>query len=326
MQVRLSEGLSSVRFGYAPLSEVASSVRVLGDPKRSGWYRPWSDAVLRTVRPDDVELLQAVIPSPPRHWAPEFFFASVEKPDSGIARQLARLRKLSRDQLEDDITRAWARAGEPLPARAAALVRHDDAASQLSDAISRYWNAALEPLWPRMRAVIARERMKRARTVAQEGLLSGLAGLHPEVAVCSDRISINKRYTEGVYAPDVVRVVPSVFVWPRLAAVPDADGPDRMGLFFAPQGTAQVWRPKPRPPIRQPALCKLLGQTRAEILESLDVPASTTDLARVLERSPGNVNEHLADLQSGGLVTSWRHGRTVWYQQTSLGTRLIAGA
>jgi DNA-binding transcriptional ArsR family regulator len=323
IQVRLVEGLNSVRFGYSPLSEVASSVRVLGDRQRPGRYRPWSAAVRAGVEPEDLALLEAVIPSPPGHSAPAFFFTCASDPDAGIGVQLRRLRQLSSDRLRSDITVAWAAAGERLPSRADALLRRDDAADALAGAVSRYWNVAVHPLWRRMRAVIARERAYRARALARHGVLDALSGLHPEVSLAPELLSIDKPYLNRAYTADVVRLVPSVFVWPRLAAVPEADGRRRMALFFPPHGAERVWRTERR--AVQPALQRLLGRTRTEVLESLDVPASTTELARALGRSPGNVNEHLADLRSCGLVTSWRHGRTVWYQRTSLGTRLIAG-
>jgi DNA-binding transcriptional ArsR family regulator len=55
----------------------------------------------------------------------------------------------------------------------------------------------------------------------------------------------------------------------------------------------------------------LIGRTRAAILLRLDVPMTTTQLARGLHQSPSTVSEHLTVLRGNGLLISWRRASTV---------------
>jgi DNA-binding transcriptional ArsR family regulator len=55
----------------------------------------------------------------------------------------------------------------------------------------------------------------------------------------------------------------------------------------------------------------LIGRTRAAILLRLDVPMTTTQLARGLQQSPSTVSEHLTVLRGNGLLISWRRASTV---------------
>ena len=76
-----------------------------------------------------------------------------------------------------------------------------------------------------------------------------------------------------------------------------------------------------------PPVADLLGRSRAALLARLDLPLSTTQVARDLGLSVAAVSEHLSVLRRSGLVRSRRAGRQVLYQRTALGTDLLgAGA
>jgi DNA-binding transcriptional ArsR family regulator len=74
------------------------------------------------------------------------------------------------------------------------------------------------------------------------------------------------------------------------------------------------------------ALGRLLGATRAALLQQLDAPVSTTELARRLEMAAGGVSMHLRALRDAGLLTAERHGREVLYVRTELADELVAAA
>ena len=74
------------------------------------------------------------------------------------------------------------------------------------------------------------------------------------------------------------------------------------------------------------ALPDLIGRSRALILESLDVPRSTTTIARSLGLSLSTVSEHLSVLAGAGLLESRRDGQRVLYWRTMVGDLLVDGA
>jgi len=73
-------------------------------------------------------------------------------------------------------------------------------------------------------------------------------------------------------------------------------------------------------------LDSLIGRTRAAILRRLDVPMTTTQVARDLQQSPSTVSEHLTVLRGNGLLISWRAGRGVLYRRTPLASSLMAAS
>ena len=70
----------------------------------------------------------------------------------------------------------------------------------------------------------------------------------------------------------------------------------------------------------------MLGAGRAQLLELLDAPRSTTELARVAGLTPGGVSQHLAALRAAGLLTSRREGRSVLYMRTPVADALVTGS
>jgi DNA-binding transcriptional ArsR family regulator len=68
----------------------------------------------------------------------------------------------------------------------------------------------------------------------------------------------------------------------------------------------------------------VLGRTRADLLDELDVPASTTDLARRLALTPGAVSRHLTAVRAAGLLGAHRVGRRVLYARTKVAETLLA--
>ncbi|HVV23438.1 MAG TPA: winged helix-turn-helix domain-containing protein, partial [Pseudonocardiaceae bacterium] len=81
-----------------------------------------------------------------------------------------------------------------------------------------------------------------------------------------------------------------------------------------------LWTAGTRPPAG--SAVRLLGRTRAELLEALRSPATTTDLARAFGVTPSAVSQHLAVLRASGLVARERTGRHVLYLTTPLGVAL----
>jgi DNA-binding transcriptional ArsR family regulator len=115
-------------------------------------------------------------------------------------------------------------------------------------------------------------------------------------------------------------LVPSVFIWPGVAAFSDEPWPRT--IIYPARGVSALWEPSPAADAE--ALADLIGRSRARVLRGLADPASTTQLARALDLAPGAAGDHLAVLLRAGLVDRSRSGRSVLYWRTPLGDALAA--
>ncbi|MGO4535731.1 ArsR/SmtB family transcription factor [Leifsonia sp. 2MCAF36] len=110
--------------------------------------------------------------------------------------------------------------------------------------------------------------------------------------------------------------MPSLFS--RGIAAPSEPG--KPLLIYAARGHAAVWdSARGR---RAEGLDQLLGSRRSEVLQMLEKPASSTELARRLGLSVPTVNQHLKTLQHGRLLHTSRRGRYTVYERTQLGDAL----
>ena len=88
-----------------------------------------------------------------------------------------------------------------------------------------------------------------------------------------------------------------MFTWPNLIIGHEA--PDEFSLTYAARGVGRVWEGLPSTANPMGDLDSLIGRTRAAILRRLDVPMTTTHLARDLHQRPEG-----ADPASCGLCSS----------------------
>jgi DNA-binding transcriptional ArsR family regulator len=71
------------------------------------------------------------------------------------------------------------------------------------------------------------------------------------------------------------------------------------------------------------ALAKLVGTTRAAVLDAIDDGATTSGLARLLTTSSASISRHTAVLREAGLITTHRRGPAVEHVLTTLGRQLL---
>jgi DNA-binding MarR family transcriptional regulator len=193
----------------------------------------------------------------------------------------------------------------------------------LADLLDQCWHLLIAPHWPRLRDLLQADMLYRTQMLGDYGLERVLSELDPRAHWTGDALVIDapgagRRQLAGAG----LLLLPSVFVWPGLVAV--IDPPARPTLIYPARGIAELWQPAPTD--HSEALARLLGKTRAALLESLAEPASTHTLARRHDLAPSTVSEHLTVLHHTGLITRRRHRHTVIYQQAPLGTELADGA
>jgi DNA-binding transcriptional ArsR family regulator len=189
----------------------------------------------------------------------------------------------------------------------------------VADTLESAWHALVAPHWPQLRAICERDVIHRAGELGRGGWAAALDGLHQAVRWRGGGIEITR--FKGGSVPvggSGLTLVPSVFLWPRIAA--HYDDPWPKAIVYPARGSAALLEPaRQRPPA---ALAALLGRSRAALLTALAAPASTTQLARGNAMTTGAVGDHLAVLLNAGLVDRARDGRSVLYRRTPLGDAL----
>ena len=311
-----------VRFAISPLWETMTALRVLLEPHRRSYHLPWLDLVRADL--DRLDLWPLLVLSPRSGWAPDFLSPAPSGPGTDIADQLAQVRSTAPEQVAREVRRSMTeRSGEPAPEAAWRLL-DDPVATRgvLADVLEQCWQLLIAPHWPRLGDLLQADVLYRTQRLGDYGLERMLDDLDPRARWTGHTIAINGP-TAGRHRLDGagLLLMPSVFVWPDLTAV--IDPPARPTLVYPARGIAELWQPAPTR--QSDALARLLGRTRAALLESLAEPTSTHTLARRHGLAPSTVSEHLAALHDARLVARWRRRHAVLYQQTPLGTELAYG-
>jgi DNA-binding transcriptional ArsR family regulator len=311
-----------VRFAISPLWETMAALRVLLEPQRHRYNLPWLDAVRADL--DRLELWPLLVLSPQTGWTPDFLTPAPAGPGTDIASLLAQVRATPPELVVREVKQSLTqRSREPAPEAAWRLLDDPLATrAMLADLLEQCWQLLIAPHWPRLSDLLQADMLHRTQLLGDYGLERVLGELDHRArwtgeALVIDVPSAGRHELAGAG----LLLLPSVFVWPGLAAV--IDPPARPALIYPARGIAELWQPAPTN--HSQALARLLGQTRAALLESLAEPAATHTLARRHGLAPSTVSEHLTVLHHAGLITRRRHRHTVIYQQAPLGTEVANG-
>lgn len=308
--------LASVRFSVSPLIELWQSVRALQSPFAPALHSSWLVDARTRVRDLDCATLCAL--QPPRGHSLDF----VHPPPDGLAGELelelAQMVATPSDQIRQEIFQCYGDAGVPTALRGF-IESPDGAVRELGDLLRTYWRRVLAPHWERIRTALEGDVLYRAHQTAEGGIRALFCDIDHSVRYDDSRLSVDTTWSASLELHGRgLLLVPSVFVWPNVAVL-DA-GPWQPTLIYPARGSGLVWEPLAPPP---EALAALIGSRRAAILAMLDVPRSTTALARRLEVGPGSVSQHLAVLLDAGLIERHRIGRIVLYRRSPAGNVLV---
>ncbi|MEU3492961.1 DUF5937 family protein [Kitasatospora cineracea] len=319
-----AEDLVRSRFALSPAFELANLLRLLDrGGERSlppGWRERLRPAFLR-LRADPA--VRAALALHNEKFGADFIAIPPRGMDQTWADDLAAVLAAPPEPARAEIARCLAaRPDTDGPARA--VLAAPDAVRQVAEALDRTWHALLARDWPQLRALCERDVVHRAGELGQRGWAAALAGLHENVRWRDGGIEVPPFDAATTYSlrGAGLLLVPSVFVWPNVAAHHDEPWP--CTLIYPARGISALWEPGAAVP--PDALAALLGRSRARVLAALDTPASTTQLARSLHQTPGAVADHLAVLRAAGLLSRARAGRSVLYRRTPMGDALIGSA
>ncbi|MET7326752.1 metalloregulator ArsR/SmtB family transcription factor [Nonomuraea sp. NPDC005650] len=315
--------LAATRFAISPLSETVSALQQLAGRDRNPVHLRW----LRWARdelagaPLDLPRTRSLIVSDKLNW-PEFLVPAPQGAETSIEEDLAALRRTTARQVRVSLQRVFGdeppAAVAPLAARPAAGLRA--IAAELRAAHDRL----IAPHWSRIRAVLDADIAHRARRLAAGGAAKLFADLHPDLRWRDGQLTLGgprwQRELVVNRGPGGLVLMPVVLGSPYVLIKKNTS--TQTTVRYPARGAGTLWTAGTRPPAG--SVVRLLGRVRAELLEALRSPATTTDLARAFGVTPSAISQHLRVLHDCGLVARERSGRSVLYVTTSQGLSLSA--
>jgi DNA-binding transcriptional ArsR family regulator len=312
-------------FVISPLGEVVRFARALANPRtfsggiHAAWLRKHHSSLDQLRSNDGLRLLLALLALRSEYY-PDFLTPTPMTPSGDIRDELAAVRATPRDQAEYELNLTLDGVASVPPVLRKRL-EAPDIADQLADTIELLWRVLVEPSWHELHDLFERDVLHRSRGLARGGLTSLFDDLEPLVALQGPRLRVDLSYDATVQLDGSgLRFMPSAFVWPWAVAMIEERPPT---LVYPARGIATLFLNAERNELA--AVAELIGATRAEILEAVGDGADTSNVARRLRRSPGNVADHLKVLREAGLVRRARLGRRVLYSRTPLGDALLVG-
>jgi len=312
-------------FVISPLGEVVRLARAIANPRtfsgsiHTAWLRKHSSSLQQLQEKHDLRALLVLL-ALRNDYYPDFLTPTPPATSGDIERELGEVRATPRAQVEEEIglTLAGARAVAP---EIEAQLRAPDAAVGLASAVEAMWGTLIEPSWRELLDLLERDVLHRSRDLARGGLAALFEDLEPLIRLEGRRLRVDLTWEATVPLDGSgLRLMPSAFVWPYAVAMTDERPPT---LIYPTRGVATLfWNVDKND---RSAVAELIGGTRAEILGALGEGAHTSSLARQLNRSPGNIADHLKVLRAAGLVRTARVGRNVIYSRTPLGDALLVG-
>ncbi|WP_405442596.1 ArsR/SmtB family transcription factor [Streptomyces niveus] len=308
--------------GPDPLWECVLSLHRLQERQSDPAIAHWKKEVFRQGR-DSLRLLLPLVPA--RGYFPDFLTPAESA--QGFEAGLDAVLSTPQSQLHDQIGRLatdrppdrrpldpWARS---VAEGAAPVLRH------LGEALRDYRQHAFGTSWQRIRALVEADRTWRARTQWQGGTDAMLDAFGPWLRwrppVLEADYPVDQDLRLGGRG---LLLIPSYFCHRTPVTLADPSLPPTLVYPARPPG------PGPTPPPASATdahLARLLGHTRAAVLQSLGDRCTTSELALRAGVSISSASEHAAVLRGAGLITSHRRRNCVHHSLTPVGLALLGG-
>lgn len=304
-------GLGAVRLQISPVHSLVGLLRLGLTSASHPWQRAAAGAVRRALAQPSVAVVRELLPARGVGNVPVMSL----RPEAGAhtwAEELAAIEALEPVQVRADV----AESGRDGP-RVRCAVDAGTLGREVAAALDRLWRELLADDWPRVEQSLRAEVARVGGEMATTGVARAVDGLHPRVhwvagddaaSIVLDRSICGRRQ---VGAEGLV-LLPNVFLWDeplvsvgaRVEAIMYPCRPEQTRADAAAGGRR---------------LARLMGVTRARVLEATTSPTTTTELAGRLELPVSTVSTHLAVLLEAGLVVRRRAGRSVIYERPARG-------
>lgn len=312
--------LARGRFTTSPLLETVGAFAVLSGrhPPALGmeaWARAHRPAYRARVAGDPfAERIAAAVFRP--RWTADFIGRPPLDGDLSFGDELDRVRRTPDRVARADLATAL---GGPVPAE----LDVPGIAERAADLLDWVWTSAVEPDWPRRRRIFEADIIAHTQRLGSHGWAATLESLRPGLRwLGGGRLQINlqNRPPRDLAGADLLLVPASTphgwVTW---------DEPYRYAILYPCSGLLAD-PAGPSGAAAAPALGRLLGATRADLLALLGAPKTTSQLVALTGHGLGTVGAHLRVLLDAGLLHRRRSGRSVLYSRTDLGDRLAATA
>lgn len=279
----------------------------------------WRNQVLEGGLEPSTRLLLAL--APPRGYSPDFLTPPTgTDPDEYVDAVMATGRRKLRDQMALlSAQRGSAPWMQPFAQGDVPTLK------RLGEAMRRYHGKALFGPWKRIRAVTEAERSARLRDFLEGGVERLLINLHPAIRWEPPLLKVRYPVSQDLRLNGRgLRLIPSYFCWGLPVTLLDENLPPVL-VYPANRALHRVTIHVPEP--EQAVLSRLLGRTRAAVLDEIATSGGTTgsQISTRLGLSPASASEHAAVLREAGLILSHRAANTVWHYVTPLGRGVLEG-
>lgn len=326
--IRLTgEDLAETRFAFSPIWELGMSLyKPMRDPSKHALHLPWVQQARAAIEGHDLSALFAVTPPADlaadfHTYIPDFLTPAPDTPFPEFEEELATVASTPPNVVRRDIElMVRSLRGHPTSELTDRFIDDPDGMlPRLAEQMRDYWKLAIEPFWPRIRALHEADVTYRARQLALGGAELLFADLHPTIEWSDGALVIDKHFEAEVDpGGHGLVMIPTVFDWPGIAIMLETEHPT---LSYSPRGIATLWEDDP--PERSGAMDELIGGTRADIMRVLEIPMTTSEMARRLHLTPAAVSQQLGVLRRAGVVDARRQGREVYSELTADGRRLL---
>ncbi|MGH8774202.1 MAG: winged helix-turn-helix domain-containing protein [Jiangellaceae bacterium] len=309
--------LGRVRLAPSPAFEALSWLKLAAGRRRHPVFGDPGASARFALRDPDVALLAALVPSGAVGYMPDLL---TPKPPPGppaltFMSQLEVMCETPDSRVAEEVTERFESGDQPQTVRQA--METGRLAPRAACGLLRFWKNVVADRWSAIRTALDADVSRRSATMSTQGVGAVVGSLHPKIHWDGATLRVEKPCEQSLDCVDTELVlVPSAFAqhgpFTQLGRAEDAV------LYYPADGIGAA-----ATSASAPSLAKLVGGTRARLLNDLDVPRSTAELSVRHDVAPATVSYHLSVLLGSGLVVRTRERRVVLYRRSDHARALL---